>query len=215
VPAFGGGPLLICALGIVILCLLRTPLRFVGALIIAGAMLMMVRAPQPDLMIAADAESVAVRGADGKFAIIRSGNDTFATREWLAADADQRDVKHASLMKGVMCDHAGCIATLEDGRLIAVARTAEAFEEDCVRAAVVITRRQAPADCPALVIGRREMDRAGAMALRRIGTGFQITPARPPTYDRPWAPQAASPAPEPAGQSREAIPAVEDLVPGD
>lgn len=104
-------------------------------------MLMMVRAPQPDLMIAADAESVAVRGADGKFVIIRSGNDTFATREWLAADADQREVKHASLMKGVMCDHAGCIAMLEDGRLIAVARTAEAFEEDCVRAAVVITRR--------------------------------------------------------------------------
>jgi hypothetical protein len=59
------------------------------------------------------------------------------------------------------------------------------------------------------------MDRAGAMALRRVGTGFEITPARPPTYDRPWAPQAATPAAEPAGQSREAIPAVEDLVPGD
>jgi competence protein ComEC len=215
VPAFGAGPLLICTLGIVILCLLKTPLRFVGALLIAGAMLMMVRAPQPDLMVAADAESVAVRGADGNLAIIRSGNDTFATREWLAADADQRDVKHASLMKGVRCDHAGCIATLEDGRLVAVARTAEAFEEDCVRAAVVITTRQAPADCPALVIGRREMDRAGATALRRVGTGFEITPARPPTYDRPWAPQAASPAAEPAVQSDEATPAIEDLVPGD
>ena len=215
VPAFGGGPLLICTLGIVILCLLRTPLRFVGALLIAGAVLMIVRAPQPDLMIAADAESVAARGADGKLAIIRSSSDTFATREWLAADADQRDVKHASLMKGVTCDHAGCIATLQDGRLVAVARTAEAFEEDCVRAAVVISTRQAPADCPALVIGRREMNCAGAMALRRLGMGFEITPARPPTYDRPWAPQAASPAAELTVHSGEATPAVEDLVPDD
>jgi competence protein ComEC len=77
--SFGGGPLLICTLGIVILCLLRTPLRLIGALLIAGAVLVSLDTPQPDMMIAADLQSVAVRGQDGKLAIVRTaGSDTFA-----------------------------------------------------------------------------------------------------------------------------------------
>src|SRR5262249_26286101 len=39
--AFGGGTLLICSLGLVILCLLRTPLRVLGAALIAIAVAMM------------------------------------------------------------------------------------------------------------------------------------------------------------------------------
>jgi competence protein ComEC len=178
--SFGGGPLLICTLGIVILCLLRTPLRLIGALLIVGAVLVSLDTPQPDMMIAADLQSVAVRGQDGKLAIVRTGSDTFAAREWLAADADARTAKDETLARGILCDDVGCIARLKDGRMVAVARAAEAFEEDCLRAAVVISTRQPPADCPALVIGRRETERAGAIALRITETSFEITPARPP-----------------------------------
>ena len=218
VPAFGTGPLLICTLGLVILCLLKTPLRLTGAVLIAAAVLMMARAPQPDLLVAADAETVAVRGGDGKLAIIRWSNDTFATREWLAADTDPRGVKDESLTRGITCDDAGCIAKLDDSRLVAVVRTAEAFEEDCLRAAIVISARQAPADCAALVIGRRDTNRAGAISLRRVDRRFEITPARPPTYDRPWAPQVAQqtpPAPDSGIPPSDATPVVEDLYPGD
>jgi competence protein ComEC len=217
VPAFGAAPLLICTLGLVILCLLRTPLRLAGAVLITAAVLMMIRAPQPDILVAADAETVAVRGSDGKLGIVRWSNDTFAMREWLAADADPRGVKDESLANGIRCDDAGCIARLHDGQLVAVVRTAEAFEEDCLRAVVVISARQVPASCPALVIGRRDTERAGALALRRVHAEFEITPARPPTYNRPWAPQAAqmAPAAESRVQSLDATPAVEDLDPGD
>jgi competence protein ComEC len=217
VPAFGTGSLLICTLGLVILCLLKTPLRLTGAVLIMSAVLLVNRAPQPDLLVAIDAETVAVRGGNGKLAIIRWSNDTFATREWLAADADARGVKDESLTQGITCDDAGCIARLDDGRLVAVVRTAEAFEEDCLRAAVVISARQAPADCSALVIGRRETNRAGAIALRRVDRGFEITHARPPTYDRPWAPQVAqgAPATESSIRPPDATPAIEDLYPGD
>src|SRR5262245_64151682 len=55
VAAFGGGPLLLCTAGLVVLCLLRTPLRFIGALMMGGAIILMIRAPQPDVLIAADA----------------------------------------------------------------------------------------------------------------------------------------------------------------
>jgi competence protein ComEC len=173
--------------------------------------------PQPDMMIAADLQSVAVRGQDGKLAIVRTGSDTFAAREWLAADADARAAKDETLARGILCDDVGCIARLKDGRMVAVARAAEAFEEDCLRAAVVISTRQPPADCPALVIGRRETERAGAIALRITETSFEITPARPPSYDRPWAPMIVAPTTtaESSVQSGDQTPAIEDLTPGD
>ena len=133
--AFGAGPLLLCTFGLVVLCLLKTPLRSIGTLLIAGAVVLMIRAPQPDVLIAADAGAVAVRGADGRLAMVKSGSDTFAFREWLAADADARTPKDNTLGQGIRCDEAGCIGRLRDGTLVAIARTLEAFAEDCRRAA--------------------------------------------------------------------------------
>ena len=36
IAAFGAGPLLVCTAGLVVLCLFKTPLRFIGAFLIAG-----------------------------------------------------------------------------------------------------------------------------------------------------------------------------------
>jgi competence protein ComEC len=41
VAAFGSGPLLLCTLGLVLLCLLKTPLRFIGACLIGIAIVSM------------------------------------------------------------------------------------------------------------------------------------------------------------------------------
>jgi competence protein ComEC len=214
--AFGIGPLLLCTLGIVLLCLLKTPLRLLGPLLIGCAIIMMLRAPRPDVLIAADGATVAVRGADGMLAVVRSGNDVFALREWLAADGDARDPKAMTLGNDIRCDAAGCIAKLRDGSLVAIARTTEAFQEDCRRAVLVVTARDAPPDCAAAVIDRQFSSRHGAMTLRRIGEGFEITPTRPAGYDRPWARAAphAGPVPEVRAQ-RDATPRTEDLEAGD
>jgi competence protein ComEC len=219
--AFGTGALLLASLGLVVLCLLKTPLRLVGAVLIGCAAVMMVRAPQPDIMVAADGSAFAVRGADGRLGMVKSGSDSFALREWLAADADARTPKDDTLAAGIRCDEAGCIGRLRDGSLVAIARTVEAFEEDCRRAAVVLSARDAPAGCAAFVVDRQVWRRSGAIALRRLGEGFEVTPTRPPGYDRPWARAAAlgSDAPEvPRGtrpQPRDATPREEDLEPGD
>src|SRR5262249_11900117 len=186
--AFGTGPLLVCSLGLVLLCLLKTPLRLLGAVLIAGAVIAMVRVPQPDILIAADASAVAVRGADARLSMVKSGSDVFALREWLAAAADARTPKDPTLDSGIRCDDAGCVARLRDGSLIAIARTVEALAEDCRRAAVVVTAHAAPPGCAAFVIDRQVWRRSGAMALRRLGEGFEITAVRRGGYDRPWAP---------------------------
>jgi hypothetical protein len=55
----------------------------------------------------------------------------------------------------------------------------------------VVTSREALPHCDAAVIGRKQWREQGALALyrERHGGGFTIEPARPLTYDRPWAPR--------------------------
>jgi len=48
-----------------------------------------------------------------------SGGDTFAIREWLAADADGRDFHDRGLGGEIACDPAGCIGKLAGGGLVA------------------------------------------------------------------------------------------------
>jgi competence protein ComEC len=218
--SFGIGPLLLASAGLVVLCLLRSPLRFTGVAMLAIASFWAARAPQPDVLIAADGQSFAVRQADGRLAIVHSGRDSFAVRQWLAADADARSHTDESLGAGIRCDPAGCIGRLADGRLIALARSIEAFEEDCRRAAVVASPRDAPTGCAALVIDRNVLRRTGAVALRRTGEGFAMSAVRPPGYDRPWAQARASPTstsatPAAGTPAPDATPRPQDLEPGD
>jgi len=187
VAGFGAGPLLLSTLGLVILCLLKTPLRLIGVALICGAVAMMARAPKPDLLIAPDGSAMAVRAGDGRLAMINLSKDTFAFREWLAADGDPRSPRDVALADGLKCDEAGCIGKLRDGSLVAFVKRTEAFEEDCRRASLVVSARKIPSDCTALGIGRNDWRFSGAMALRRVNGRFEIEPARPASYDRPWA----------------------------
>ena len=89
----------------------RRPLRLVGAILIGCAVIMMIRSPQPDVLIAADATAIAVRTGDRPPRHDPFGADTFAMREWLAADGDPRTPKDGTLGNGINCDDAGCIGS--------------------------------------------------------------------------------------------------------
>jgi competence protein ComEC len=217
--AFGVGPLLLGSAGLVLLCLLRSPSRLAGVAMLAIGSFWAARTPQPDVLISADGLTLAVRGADGRLAIVRGGSDTFAARQWLAADADPRAHTDPELARTIRCDQAGCIGRLADGRLVALARTPEAFEEDCRRAAVVASPRDGLPGCAAILIDRSALKRTGAVALHRNGDGFKITAVKPDGYDRPWARaplRARAPAAAPASRAPvDATPRAEDLEPGD
>jgi competence protein ComEC len=216
VPAFGAGPLLLCSAGLVMLCLMRSPLRWSGAAAIAAAALWALTTPRPDVLIAPNGDLVAVRGADGRLAIIKKSGDAFAVKEWLAADADARTTADPTLGNGAACDAIGCTARLADGATVAVAAAPEAFAEDCRRAMLVISSRTAPPDCPATTIDRAVRMRSGAFALRRIGNSWQLTPSRPDGYDRPWArtrAAASAPAPTPQPHAASSRPTSRDATP--
>jgi competence protein ComEC len=220
ITAFGVGPLLLGTAGLIVLCLLKSPLRFGGGALVAAAVVWAVRTAQPDVIVAPNGEAVAIRAASGQFAMFKSSSDTFAIQLWLAADADGRSAKEKALGNGLSCDSGGCVGHLADGSTVAISRTNEALEEDCRRAALVITARTVPADCGALVVERKTWERYGALALRRAGQGWHIEAARPDGYARPWAARSArqdegqaQPRKLPV-QPRDATPRPEDIEPG-
>jgi competence protein ComEC len=221
--AFGTGPLLLCTAGIVLLGLLRSPLRWSGAVVVVAAAVWAARVPVPDVFVADRGDVVAVRGPTGKLTVMRtaSGSDAFAVREWLAADADARTPTDPTLRDGIACDEIGCVARLAEGAIVALPFAAEAFEEDCRGAALVVSQRTAPPSCAATAIDRTAWPRTGATALYRVGKGWERVVAYPPGYDRPWARAlpARSSGETPSSPARpiprDATPGIEDLAAGD
>jgi competence protein ComEC len=195
VSAFGSGPLLVLTAALLLIGLLKTPLRFAGLIVAAAAILWALQVPAADVLVGNDGRSFAIRGADGRLAVHHAGGDTFAIREWLAADGDGRDIKDRGLAQGIACDPFGCIGRLADGTRVAYALTADAFADDCREAVLVIAARAAPpAGCAATVIDRNTWRTRGALALRRTSSGFVIDSARGSNFDRPWSPAWSPPA---------------------
>ena len=191
IAAFGTGPLIAASLGIILLGLLRTPLRWIGAALIVLGVVWALATAQPDILIAADGHTIGVRGKDGRLHVIRTSKDAFLLKGWLAADADGRQATDPTLAEGVSCDKAGCVAQLAGGALVALALRLEALSDDCERAALMVTGGQAPPDCGALVIDQERLRRQGALALRKTRDGFAVDAVRPRGVDRPWLPAVA------------------------
>ena len=217
--AFGTGPLIAASIGIILLGLLRTPLRWGGAAALVGAVVWALAAPQPDVLISADGHTIGVRGRDGRLHLIGSPRgstkDSFLLREWLAADADGRQAADSSLSQGVSCDQAGCVAQLADGGLVALALRADAPADDCERAALLVTTRQAPPACGALVVDQDRLRRQGALALRRSRDGFTVDAVKPRGVDRPWSPAVAGGVEGDASLTRPAAPRAVDATPSE
>ena len=147
--------------------------------------------PQPDILISGDGHNVGVRGRAGQLRLIHSSKDAFRVKEWLAADADPRQPADPSLSEGVSCDGAGCVTQMADGAFVTLALQPEALEDDCGRAALIVTARQPPSYCAAPVITIDRLRRQGTLALRRTRDGFAATAVKPNGFDRPWAPALA------------------------
>jgi len=191
VTSFGTGPLIAMSLGLILIGLLRTPLRWTGALVLAAGILWAVATPQPDVLVSGDGRNVAVRGRDGLLHLMRTGKDAFLIKEWLAADADARLPTDPSLGDGVSCDDLGCVAAMADGRLVALSRRPETLVDDCARTALVVSARQAPKDCAAAVVDRERLSQQGALLMQRRGGVFSVDAVRPNGINRPWWPAAA------------------------
>src|SRR4029077_13054642 len=153
VAAFGMGALLLATAGLIVLCLLRSPLRWAGAALAAAGCIAAVMAARLDVLVSANGEVVALRSHDGRLTVLKSGNnDALAVGDWLSADGDARLATDRALAQGFACDPDGCVGRLADGAIVAVAKNPAALADDCSRAALVVTARPPPPDCAAMVV---------------------------------------------------------------
>jgi len=160
-PAFPLSALVSITLGGLWVLLWRLPWRWWGLVPVAAGIAMAVTAPRPDMMIAADARTIALRGEDGLLHFPRPPKDRFAATRWLLRDGDSRGWKDAGTGDALRCDGLGCIAR-RYGFLIALSSRPEALGEDCRQADIVVSA--APlisCERPRLALGAREIAKGG------------------------------------------------------
>jgi len=138
----------------------------------------------PDMLVAGDAVTIAIRGPDRLLHFVRKPLNKFAARDWLRGDGDGRDITDAVSMPGLSCDGLGCI--VKESVLIAASLKPEALDEDCVRAKVVVIPATA-ADCkgPAVVIDRKAAEDGGGWRITLSPAPMAVS-VRELRGERPW-----------------------------
>jgi competence protein ComEC len=188
-PAMPLPALLAMSFGGLWLAIWRRRARWLGLAPLALGAVLALMAPRPQMLVAPDAVTIAVRGDDRLLHFPRKPKDRFIAREWLRRDGDGREVKEAVGMAG-HCDGVGCV--FRRGGVVAISRRSEALADDCARARVVISAVTANCTGPAVLI-----DRDKALA----GQGWQVTLAPVPSAQsvrqwrgmRPWVAKPARP----------------------
>jgi competence protein ComEC len=118
----------------------------------------------PDILIARDARSAAIRDASGHYVIIGDPDD-YAAAQWLLRDGDARPVEEARNEK--RCDEFGCVAETRDETVVALALRPGALADDCARADIIISAVPIRRDCanPIHSVDRFDVYWGGAIAL--------------------------------------------------
>jgi competence protein ComEC len=185
-PAMPLSALLAIAGGGLWLVIWRGRRRWLGLAGLAAGTVLAMTAPRPDMLVAGDGQTVAIRGVDGLLHFPTAPKDRFAAREWLRRDGDARTLEEATGMSGMRCDGVGCVVRRHG--IIALSQRPEALAEDCAQARILVTALPVACDGPALV-----MD--GAAAQRGEGWQIGVTPlsavsVRQSRGQRPWVPEA-------------------------
>jgi competence protein ComEC len=168
------------------IALWRMKWRWLGFVPIALAFGAIYLSAPPDLFIARDGQSAAVRGANGALIILANKPDEYTASQWLLRDGDRRDV--ASARAGAHCDEQGCIATGKDGRTIALSLRVSALIDDCARAKIVVSAAPIRRSCngPELVLDRFDAFREGAIAVTFGARGNKVETVAAERGKRPW-----------------------------
>ncbi|GEO13558.1 competence protein ComEC [Microvirga aerophila] len=186
VPALGLGALGLMSAGLLVLTLPASALRWLAVLPVGAGMAIAASPKRFDVYIDRDGSGAAIRSAGGRLALV-GRPFAFVVEQWLRADGDGRNADDESLRRNARCDKAGCVVEGGDNRNVAFVKEMAAFEEDCRRAAIVITRLNAPSRCGApLVLDREALVARGATALRLARETIEMHSVRKGVETRPW-----------------------------
>jgi competence protein ComEC len=181
--------LIVAFLGLMILCLWRGKLRWIGAPM-AVAVALWPRPAPPDAWIAADGATADVRSGDAAV-LLRTDAKRFGAELW----ARRRGLTPATWSL-YACDKRVCAPALGAPVRLSLAWSrktpdAETLSGLCVRSEVVVIRGPAPERTPplcadAVLLTAEDFAKGGAAELYRRSDGWRIVWAQPLRGDRPW-----------------------------
>jgi len=180
--------ILVTVSGVVILCLLAGPVRLAGlAVMTAGGLLMLAAPPQPDLLVEARGQNVAVRNAAGELVPAQPRRARFAVEKWLQATGDEASLAVAARRTGWSCRGSRCEAEVR-GRLVVYLSGGEGGIVDCHGADIVIAAFPLRGACrhARLRIDRFDLWRRGSHAIYLSGPDSMVRTARGEQGRRPW-----------------------------
>jgi competence protein ComEC len=145
------------------------------ALVPAGVGIAFAASPDRyDIYVDREGAGAAIRNVRGELTLVGKPSG-FVAEQWLRADGDARNADDATLKQSARCDRLGCVVETNAHRAVAFVQEFSAFEEDCRRAAIIISKLQAPSSCDAaLVIDRTSLNERGAIAVRRGADATEI-----------------------------------------
>jgi len=163
--------------------------RWLGLVPLTAGLVMALVIVPPDLFVARDGRTAALRGPDGKLYLLRQAADDYSADEWLKRDGDARVAADAigTARDSIRCDEWSCIAHTRNGHTVAAVLRADALAEDCARADIVLSAIPTRHACigPKLVIDRFDVARNGAYALW-LGKRLRVETAEKDRGERPW-----------------------------
>lgn len=213
VPALGAGALALLSAGLLVLTIPASQLRWF-ALIPAGAGLAFAAMPHRyDIYVDRNGAGAAIRNRLGELTIVGKPSD-FVVEQWLRADGDGRRSDDASLKQAARCDRLGCVVETETQRAVAIVQEFSAFEDDCRRAAIIITRLDAPSNCGAsVVLDRKALAERGATAIRLTSEAAEIQSVKKGREVLPWTATAKASRPPTQERTRLTRPVPEQDLP--
>jgi competence protein ComEC len=160
--------------------------RWFGLVPIAVALAAILGSAPPDVLIARDGLSAAVRTQQGTLVILGEKPDEYTASQWLLRDGDRRDV--AAARSDAHCDELGCVAEGKDHRVVALSLRAAALVDDCARARILVSAVPVRRICkgPELVLDRFDIARDGATALTFGVDGIGVETVAAERGKRPW-----------------------------
>jgi competence protein ComEC len=167
--------------------------RLLGVGLVAAGMATAALTTQPDVLIAADGDNVAIRGGDGQLHLLSSRRGRFDAEIWLRRDGDQREFAdiRADDPMGFVCDATGCRAHVggDPARSVLALWSIEALSEDCATTPIVIDLTRGwhpPCTAAKLFVNRSTLQREGAIAARFEDKAVVWTSVARERGDRPW-----------------------------
>ena len=190
VSAFSVAVPIIFALGGLWFCLWQGRGRLWGLVAVPLGLLIAALATPPDILVGSSGRSVAARGDDGELRLIRGRAESFTETAWAEAEGQERLPPWEGQLS---CDALGCLFEVKKKKVALVVQ-AEALEEDCAMADILISQIPIRGACGGsnvgapVVIDRFDLWRGGAHAFRLEGKKISILTAAQVMGQRPWTP---------------------------